>query len=293
MPVKTCGEVLREWREHGMTMADYSEFADNERRGWADAEIADAYNARFGVLADKAAIELVAMADVGNQTTLLDLCCGNGGLSAAALARRARVTGLDFSPHMIAKARLRAPGAQFIEGDALSLPFEALSFDVVLSNFGIQHAPDHDKAFAEVHRVLRPGGTFAMTCWDARKPTGAFGLIMHVVKSNADLSKPPPAQPGLFDFADRDTAKRNLKKHGFQLRDHRILPLRWQLDDPEVFFENFALGTVGVRMLVSGQPDDAKRRISQAAAQEVEARFATGDGYEVPVPAAAIVARKS
>ncbi|TCD15358.1 class I SAM-dependent methyltransferase [Oricola cellulosilytica] len=274
-------------------MADFSEFARNERSGWADGEIADAYNARFGALADEAAGELLDMTDVGHGTAVLDLCCGGGGLSAAALIRGAQVTGIDFSPHMIAEARLRAPEARLLEGDAQSLPIDAHAFDVVLSNFGIQHTPDHDKAYAEVFRVLRPGGSFAMTCWDARTPEGAFGLMMQIVRKNADFSQPPPSQPGLFHFADRGTAEQSLAKHGLRLQDHRILQLRWRLRAPEEFFENFALGTVGVRMLIASQPEEAKERISRAAVREVETRFATGDGFEVPVPAAAIVARKS
>lgn len=274
-------------------MPDYSEFAANERRGWANSEIAEAYHNRFGALAEEAASELLSMAHVSRQTSILDLCCGAGGLAAAALARGAQVTGLDFSSHMVSVARRRAQGAKIIEGDAQSLPFDAQSFDVVLSNFGIQHTPDHGKAYAEVHRVLRTRGRFAMTCWDARSKEGAFGLMMSIIKQNADFSRPPPAQPGLFDLADRNAADRTLQEHGFRLQEHCILPLRWTLKDPAEFFESFLLGTVGVRMLIAGQPEDAVERISLAAAQEVKARWAAENGYLVQVPVAALVSEKT
>lgn len=273
-------------------MADFSEFGDIERRAWADGDIVDAYNVHFGALADQAAETLLEMAEVGEGTELLDLCCGGGGLSAAALACKAKVNGLDFSPQMIARARRRAPDAHLLEGDAQSLPFEANSFDTVLSNFGIQHTPDHDRAYAEVLRVLRPGGAFAMTCWDACNPEGAFGLMMLILKQNVSFISPPPPQPGLFDLADEDAAERTMMKHGLTLVEHRILPLRWHLEAPEQLFERFAHGTVGVRMLIEGQRGEAIRRISAAAAREVEARFATPGGFEVPVPAAALLARK-
>jgi ubiquinone/menaquinone biosynthesis C-methylase UbiE len=284
----TSGPGLANPGAPGMT--DFQRFAENERLGWARSDIADAYNARFGALARQVAETLLDMAQVSAGSVLLDLCCGEGALAAAAQARGAAVTALDFSPHMVALARQRAPGAQVVEGDALALPFEADSFDVVLSNFGIQHTPDHPRAFAGVRRVLRPGGVFGMTCWDARGSDAAFGLILRVLKETADFSTPPPPQPGLFDFAERKVAAAGLQRHGLRLRAHRVVPLEWQLDRPAAFLENFVLGTVGVRMLIEGQPEAALRRIAARAEQEVATRFAAGPAFRVPVPAAAMVA---
>src|SRR5436189_2436968 len=64
--------------------------------------------------------------------SVLDVACGSGKLTAE-LARvagpRGRVVGLDFSPEMLAMARHHHPGIEFMEGDALNLPFEEASFD--------------------------------------------------------------------------------------------------------------------------------------------------------------------
>src|SRR3954470_47047 len=64
--------------------------------------------------------------------TALDVACGSGKLTAE-LARMAgtggRVVVLDFSPEMLAVARRDHPGLEFVEGDALTLPFDDASFD--------------------------------------------------------------------------------------------------------------------------------------------------------------------
>ncbi|WP_158839393.1 class I SAM-dependent methyltransferase [Saccharothrix deserti] len=73
-----------------------------------------------------------------------------------------RVTGLDFSPAMLDRARARAAelglDVTLREGDAQALPFADASFDTVVCTLGLCGVPDDRAAIAEMHRVLRPGG---------------------------------------------------------------------------------------------------------------------------------------
>jgi ubiquinone/menaquinone biosynthesis C-methylase UbiE len=73
-----------------------------------------------------------------------------------------RLTGLDFSPAMLAQARARAAELgreiELREGDAQALPFPDASFDTVVCTLGLCGFPDERSAIAEMHRVLRPGG---------------------------------------------------------------------------------------------------------------------------------------
>ncbi|MFO0982430.1 MAG: ubiquinone/menaquinone biosynthesis methyltransferase [Planctomycetota bacterium] len=104
----------------------------------------------------------------GGVARVLDLCTGTGDL-ALAFARRlpadARVLGLDFCGAMVERARhkllgLCLPSVSFGLGDATSLPIRSRQFDVVSVAFGIRNVADRAAAIAEVHRVLRPGGSF-------------------------------------------------------------------------------------------------------------------------------------
>lgn len=93
--------------------------------------------------------------------TALDVCCGTGDL-AIELRRAAgpsgRVVGLDFSPGMLAYAARKCPAVEWVQGDALDLPFADGSFDAATVGFGVRNLADLDRGFAELARVVRPGG---------------------------------------------------------------------------------------------------------------------------------------
>ncbi|EGB15719.1 Methyltransferase type 11 [Pseudodesulfovibrio mercurii] len=100
-----------------------------------------------------------ALARSGN--AVLDLCCGTGLLTGQALALGLSVTGADLSPHMLAVARRKRPGATYILGDAASLPLPDHAFDAAAVSFALHEKP-RDKALgilAEARRLVHPGGT--------------------------------------------------------------------------------------------------------------------------------------
>ncbi|MFG0258129.1 MAG: bifunctional demethylmenaquinone methyltransferase/2-methoxy-6-polyprenyl-1,4-benzoquinol methylase UbiE [Phycisphaerales bacterium JB043] len=102
----------------------------------------------------------VALSDVDPGSRVLDVACGTGDLTRAySHAGASSVTGCDFTPEMLAIARrkTREP-IEYIEADAMALPFEDASFDVVSIAFGIRNVGDSDTALREFARVLAPGG---------------------------------------------------------------------------------------------------------------------------------------
>jgi demethylmenaquinone methyltransferase / 2-methoxy-6-polyprenyl-1,4-benzoquinol methylase len=106
---------------------------------------------------------------------VLDLGCGTGDLALAA-ARTASVTGLDLSHRMLLRARQKArqtardgagfpdarPALELVCASAFDLPFADGRFDAALSGFVLRNLDDLGRAFAELARVLRPGGRVAM-----------------------------------------------------------------------------------------------------------------------------------
>ena len=103
--------------------------------------------------------------------TVLDLGSGAGVdcfLAAEAVGREGHVIGVDMTDEMIEKARTNArqkkiKNVEFRLGEIEELPVESESVDVVLSNCVINLVPDKKKAFAEIYRVLKPGGYFVIS----------------------------------------------------------------------------------------------------------------------------------
>jgi demethylmenaquinone methyltransferase / 2-methoxy-6-polyprenyl-1,4-benzoquinol methylase len=93
---------------------------------------------------------------------VLDSCCGTGDLAIAAAEAGGKVTGIDFSKPMLERARHKAPELEWVEGDALALPFADGSFDAATVGFGVRNLSELDRGLRELRRVLRPGGRLAI-----------------------------------------------------------------------------------------------------------------------------------
>ena len=93
----------------------------------------------------------------------LDACTGTGDLAMALVAGGARdVTGSDFAPEMVERARVKAPGVRFLVADTTHLPFADAEFDVATVGFGVRNLEDLDAGLRELCRVLKPGGRLAV-----------------------------------------------------------------------------------------------------------------------------------
>jgi SAM-dependent methyltransferase len=120
---------------------------------------------------------------------VLDLGSGAGTdslIAAQMVGVDGVVTGIDMTPEMVAKARASADrmgleNVSFREGEAERLPFEPESFDVVISNGVIDLIPDKDLVFAELYRVLVPGGRVQIADVTIQRPVSDEG------KRNIDL----------------------------------------------------------------------------------------------------------
>ena len=93
---------------------------------------------------------------------VLDACCGTGDLSVEAERRGGRVVGLDFSERMLERARRKSGAIEWVQGDAMALPFPDGGFDAATVGFGVRNLEDLDGGLQELSRVLRPGGKLAV-----------------------------------------------------------------------------------------------------------------------------------
>ena len=269
-------------------MANYAVFAEHERSGWADADISENYIKGFGPVVD-AAGEVHPNA-AKRCKDVLDLCCGQGTLTARILEEGHNVTGLDFSPAMLDYARQMAKGAILVEGDAQDLPFDDNSFEAVVCNFGKMHIPDQSKALSEARRVLRSGGVFSMTSWVGPEVPGVFRLIFGTVRANIPEGMAPPPAPDFFLYGRETDARNMLVSSGLNIASHDILPFGWPLASPGDLYETFVNGTVGARMTFLALDDSTRQKVAAIITDTGAQNYAAKTGYSVPVSVAHIVA---
>jgi len=269
--------------------ASAAAFHDFERAGWERA--AEYYADAFGGVTAQIAGSLLDAVRVEPRSRVLDVATGPGFVAAAAAARGATVTGLDFSPAMIAEARRRHDGITFQDGDAEALPFDDDTFDAVVMNFGLLHLARPDTAIAEAHRVLRPGGRYAFTVWASPDQAVGFGLALKAIETYGRADVPLPEGPPFFRFSAVDESRETLAGAGFADADARIVPLTWSVDSAEAVFDALSRGGVRTAAVLRAQTPQALDAIRAAVRRSVEG-YRNGDRFVLPMPAVLASAMK-
>jgi len=169
----------------------------------------------------------------------LDVACGSGKLTAelAKLAGEGRVVGLDFSPQMLEIARRTHPAIEFLEGDALNLPFEDSTFDASTIAFGLRNLADPIRGLREMRRVTRGR---AVVLEFVRPPKGIVGAAYRVY-----LKTLLPAIGGLV--SGQPSAYRYLSDTVDSYRPpDEMKSMARQAGWSDVRFISLAVGTVGI-----------------------------------------------
>jgi ubiquinone/menaquinone biosynthesis C-methylase UbiE len=165
--------------------SDLEVIKERQQRSWASGDYA-MLGSTFVVISEL----LCEAVDLRSGQEVLDVATGSGNTALAAARRFCEVTGVDYVPDLLKRARERAAAERlrvsFQEGDAENVPFPDATFDVVLSTIGAMFAPDQQRAAGELLRVCRAGGTIGMANW---VPDGFIGEMLRV---HARYLPPPP-----------------------------------------------------------------------------------------------------
>lgn len=134
------------------------------------------------------------------------------------------ITATDLNPAMIdaARSRLSSDRVRWQVADAMTLPFDDESFDIVACQFGAMFFPDKVGGYREAARVLRPGGSFVFNVWDRIQTS----LVAHVVTEALCAAAPDDSLDFLrrtpHGHFDVQTIERDLTAAGYE--DIRIEP---------------------------------------------------------------------
>lgn len=210
---------------------------------------------------------------------VLDIACGSGIVArmvAPLVGAGGRVVGLDLNPGMLEVAG-RASAAEglaidWVQGNALDLPFDDSAFDLVFCQHGLQFFPDRARAVSEMFRVLAPGGEAAISTWRGldQNPFSAGYARAVRLRFNSEAVATP------FSLGDPAELGRLLLQAGF--RDVSVEPFEIEASypRPEAFLE------MRIRASAAGIP-----ALQALSGTELEALIAVvRDDLEVSVRAA-------
>jgi SAM-dependent methyltransferase len=219
---------------------------------------ADAPQQYAFALRQRLVVEML-FADVGRPRHVLDVGCGPGVMIEPVLAHGGRLTGVDLSPAMVARAEARAQAlgaserCRFSIASAERLPFSDGAFDAVTAMGVVEYVADDGRALREMARVVRPGGAVIVTVPNLLSPWRLAPVLLK------GLLPPPLKRIGrrMLDRARGETESKiqNPKSKTLQLdRFPRRLYFSWTLRQRmaaaglrprEVVYYNFRLPMVG------------------------------------------------
>ncbi len=263
-------------------------FREFERTGWQD--LGPSYHAVTRDSTAVAAGHLLDAIGAAPGARLLDVACGPGYAAGEAAARGLDAVGIDFVASMVAEARRAYPAARFGLADAEALPFADGAFDALVCAFGLLHFAAPERAAAEAHRVLAPGGAYAFTVWCTPDRVETFGLFRGAVEAHGTLDVDLPEGPPMFRFADPAECLRLLADAGFAAPVTReILIIR--RTTPERILDGLAGATVRSRALIAAQAPAAQAAIRREILARARAKARDGV-VELSMPAVLASARK-
>jgi ubiquinone/menaquinone biosynthesis C-methylase UbiE len=183
---------------------------------WADRQQAQ------DILLAPVADILIDRAETRAGESVVDVGCGSGAISIA-LAQKVgpsgHVLGIDISGPMLARARQIAPAGlpiDFALADATVYPFDAKSFDLLASRFGVMFFAEPARSFANLRKALRPSGRLAFACWrEPRENPFFMAPLQAVYKHVPKLPQQGPEDPGPFSFSSEARVQRILSEAGF------------------------------------------------------------------------------
>ena len=257
-------------------------FREFELQGWQ--KVANRYHDTFAGVTIQCIDALLDLAAVATGSRTLDIACGPGYAAGRVAARGADACGVDFSAEMVAEAQRRYPAAKFQEGDAENLSFSDNEFDAVTMNFGMLHLARPDRATAEAFRVLKAGGRFAFSVWQAPEKTIAFGVVLSSIQKHGDMNVQIPAGPPFFRFSDPNESTAMMKAAGFRDIRHQTVAQTWTLPSVETLFDIMMNASVRNAAMLHAQKPEVLGAIREEM-REASRHYLTGGVVQFPMPA--------
>ncbi len=238
-------------------------------------DVAVAYDRDLGhVLFEQYAADIARRAAGKPVRDVLEVASGTGIVTRQlrnVLPGDAQLTAVDISDAMTDVARTKfLPHEQitFQIANAATLPFDDRAFDAVVCQFGIMFF-DKDKAFREVHRVLRQGGRYLFSVWDSRDYNPYASLTFEVMKQFFP-SDPPRFLESTVSSFEIDPVKEMLIRAGFEQISISVQRRVYDIPDVRAFARGLIFSPIINEIRERGEvdPDDIVEALTNAFIEE-------------------------
>ncbi|TRD19043.1 class I SAM-dependent methyltransferase [Palleronia caenipelagi] len=226
---------------------------------------------------------LMARAGQVQGHTVLDVGCGQGALTEALWQAGARVTGLDLSSALLARARRHLPAeVTLLRQDVTEYRPEA-SFDLVISQFGVMFFADDVEGFADLRRITRPGGRLIFASWSGAEHNPWFSVPRRLAVDRLGDVPGDPDAPGPFRLRDIDRTCEILRTAGWFGVSGRAVDLHLTPAGSLAEVADFATRLGGASAVIRQRGGgEADRQAVAADVAEAFAPYATSEGVLVP-----------
>ena len=212
---------------------------------WLDSMPAVYDRCLGGALFEPFAVDLARRAAAASPARVLEVAAGTGVVTRhlRAALPAAEVLATDLNPGMVAAGAERVPDVEWRVADAVDLGVADASVDLVVCSFGVMFFPDKPAAFAEVARVLAPGGRMLFTAWDVvgRSPFPA-ALVTAVGKVLPEQT-PQFIERVPHGYADPATIAADVTAGGLVVEELETVVLTGEAPSARSLAEGFCLGT--------------------------------------------------
>jgi 2-polyprenyl-3-methyl-5-hydroxy-6-metoxy-1,4-benzoquinol methylase len=231
--------------------------------------------------------------------TILDAACGTG-LPSLALAERilphGKVVAIDASPAMVAAAMriARSAGVTNIEHrpmDLAAMQFADESFDAVTCKEGLMFCADPVKGAAELRRVLKPNGRFAMSAWDEPEKNAFFTTINQAISRFMPRPTPRAGDPGPFRLAPMSEFESVLRQAGFTGLTARAVEVVFEVDSADLHWQIVSDMSTPIEQARATLSATEAQSLKQAMAEAIEP-YRVGRRIRLPNTALCISGRR-
>lgn len=215
-------------------------------------------------------------------SALLEIAAGSGVVTRAMakhLPASVSITASDLSEAMLDKARSigTARPVDWRQADVMDLPFEDATFDVAVCQFGVMFFPDRRAAFAEVARVLRPGGVFLFSVWDNLEENEFAAVVTSSLSTLLGDDSPTFLVRTPHGYFDEATIQADVAAGGFSSpAGFDAVEARSRADTAEIPAIAYCHGTP-LRSLLEQRGPEMLAAATAAATAAIEERFGAVD----------------